>query len=676
MRPGVDPLHALAEVLLPLIEPELSGVALVEKRTELAEKLKSAKTPLWDLVAEALRHQKGTDRLLLVVDQWEELYTQCEDSVTRQRFIEELLAATARKQSPLSVVLTVRSDFYTHLLQNRALLDQLQDGRLDLGPMTRNELREAIAKPAANVGLTFQDGLVDRLLDDGGDEPGNLPLLEFALQELWKRRNASQMTHAAYEALGRLSGAIATRAEEVYRNLDPAEQAAAPLLFRRLVRAGTKTEEDTRRRADLRSLDEATQRVVRRLADERLLVTTHAATSDETSTETVEVAHEELLRRWGRLKQWVDTDRKFLQWRGRLAPSLEQFQRDPNSALLRYGALSEARQFYPARKAELEDAERAFVSDSIKAERRRKLMLYGSLGMAVFVVCGIAVGIGLWRDIPTVDAAIISLPETPPKNVPGFLKDLAKQPQYASRQLQEAYRANDDDQARLRLAYGLIAVGAVPKVDDEVATFVLGRLADAPEDDNANLVDALARLSELCGREQVLEELLRRASQASAKEQRTRTRYSLAALSLREMKAADQLRISDGDPTGRTRFIQNFPAWPIDLTHLCQSLRQMTDPDIRSGLCTALGGIDLAWRSAAERQLLRDEMWHWYQKAPDSGTHSAAGWALRQWKLTPPKLKPSAPQVADERPLKDHPWYVNSLEMKMVGIPADVYRIG
>jgi formylglycine-generating enzyme required for sulfatase activity len=141
------------------------------------------------------------------------------------------------------------------------------------------------------------------------------------------------------------------------------------------------------------------------------------------------------------------------------------------------------------------------------------------------------------------------------------------------------------------------------------------------------------------------------------------------------MKAADQLRISDGDPTGRTRFIQYFPAWPIDLTHLCRSLRQMTDPDIRSGLCMALGGIDFASRSAAEKQLLRDEMWHWYQKAPDSGTHSAAGWALRQWKLTPPKLKPSAPQVADERPLKDHPWYVNSLAMKIVGIPADVYRI-
>ena len=264
---------------------------------------------------------------------------------------------------------TVRSDFYGELLQDRQLLDRLLDGKVDLGPMTSEELRQAITQPAETVGLTFQDGLVDRLLADAGEEPGHLPLLEFALEGLWERSEGGRLTHQAYETLGRLSGAIAARAEAVFSELTPTEQAAAPGLFRRLVRAGTKTEEDTRRRADLRSLDEASQGVVRLLANKRLLVTARAG-SEDTSHETVEVAHEALLRRWSRLREWVDADRKFLQWRGRLAPLLEQYQRDPESALLRHGALREARQFYPARRTEMEEAEATFVAASFDAERR------------------------------------------------------------------------------------------------------------------------------------------------------------------------------------------------------------------------------------------------------------------------------------------------------------------
>ena len=120
----------------------------------------------------------------------------------------------------------VRSDFYGELLQDGPLLDQLRDGMIHLGPMNREELRCAIEQPAENVGLSFQAGLVERLLADARDEPGRLPLLEFALEELWKRHDRGDLTHAAYDDLGQLSGAIATRAEVVYQQLDEAEQAS------------------------------------------------------------------------------------------------------------------------------------------------------------------------------------------------------------------------------------------------------------------------------------------------------------------------------------------------------------------------------------------------------------------------------------------------------------------
>ncbi|MEJ7595516.1 MAG: TIR domain-containing protein, partial [Planctomycetaceae bacterium] len=112
MIPKDNPLHSLADVFLPLVEPDLSGIDLIEKRNALAEKLEHRRVPLWDLAVEGLRQQKGTQRLLLVVDQWEEIYTNCKSETQRHRFIEELLDATSRTGSPLSVVFTVRWDFY------------------------------------------------------------------------------------------------------------------------------------------------------------------------------------------------------------------------------------------------------------------------------------------------------------------------------------------------------------------------------------------------------------------------------------------------------------------------------------------------------------------------------------------------------------------------------------
>ena len=141
--------------------------------------------------------------------------------------------------------------------------------------MTRSELERAITAPAEKVGLRFEPGLVERILDDVGEEPGNLPLLEFVLKRLWEDRRGGQLLHEAYESMGRLEGAIATKAEEVFGGLAPAEQQAAQRVFLQLVRPGQGAE-DTRRRARLADIGEGSQPVVKRLADERLLVTAPA----------------------------------------------------------------------------------------------------------------------------------------------------------------------------------------------------------------------------------------------------------------------------------------------------------------------------------------------------------------------------------------------------------------
>src|SRR5262249_44031981 len=152
------------------------------------------------------------------------------------RFIDLVLDACS--VAPLTVVLTLRGDFYGRALEYRPLADRLDHGVVNLGPMTSDELARAIREPAAKVGLEFEDGLVERILDDVGSEPGNLPLLEFLLEGLWQRRAQGRLTHGDYEALGGVAGAIVTRADAEFHRLDPDQQLAARRFLVRLVAPG------------------------------------------------------------------------------------------------------------------------------------------------------------------------------------------------------------------------------------------------------------------------------------------------------------------------------------------------------------------------------------------------------------------------------------------------------
>ena len=204
--PGERPLRALAAALVGLLEPELTERFVEVAR--LAEGLASGAVELADVVAGVLERQRGTDRLLLVVDQWEELYALTTDNAARRGFIDALLAAT-EGQSPLTVVLTMRGDFVGTALGYRPLSDRLQGAQVNLSTMTAEETERAMTEPARKVGLEFEPGLVTRILDDIGDEPGTLPLLEFVLAELWRDRARGRMLHSTYEAIGGVRGAMA-----------------------------------------------------------------------------------------------------------------------------------------------------------------------------------------------------------------------------------------------------------------------------------------------------------------------------------------------------------------------------------------------------------------------------------------------------------------------------------
>jgi hypothetical protein len=397
--PTDRPLASLPAALLPSLEPDLSEVDRLAEVNKLAAQLADGSVALRDVTDRVLAKQRGTDQLLLFADQWEELYTLCPDEQVRRVFAAQLMEAAAA--GPVSVVLTMRGDFFGRALADRALSDRLQDAVVTIGPMTRGELAETIVKPAEAVGLGFEAGLAETILDDVGEEPGSLPLLEFLLEALWKERRGTLLHYDAYHRLGRVPGAIAHRAEELFeRGLTKAEQQTAQRLLIRMVRPGEGVE-DTRQRAAMPEADPVAEATIRKLADARLVVTERDAASGR---ETVEVAHEALIRGWQRLRGWVDQDREFLRTRERIAAQARLWEDEgkPSDRLLTPGRpLAEGEDLLAKRRADLElplieyieaSAESARANETHRRRRTRAVMV----AMALITLLAIGGGVIAW----------------------------------------------------------------------------------------------------------------------------------------------------------------------------------------------------------------------------------------------------------------------------------------
>jgi energy-coupling factor transporter ATP-binding protein EcfA2 len=385
MVPGDRPLQNLAAVMVSFLEPDLPEVDRLKEIGKLADSFQSGEIKLRDAVSRVLEKQPGTDRFMLLVDQWEELYTLTRDESVRGRFIDELLDATTL--GPLSVVLTLRGDFYRDVLSYRPLSDRVQPAIVNISPLTLPELRQAIEKPAEKLRLQFQSGLVDRILDEVEQQPGSLFLLEFLLEQLWKRRDDGLLTHAAYESLGKLQGAIATHAEAVYKTLTSTEQDIARRVFSRLVRPGTESAdaslELTRRRISFADLGQDSLIVVRKLANEHLIVT---GRNDATGEDIVDLVHEALISEWSRLKSWINDDLMFLTWRDRLRTVMSLSARTgrQDSSLLRGHLLTEALEWLRKREADLNYSEERFIKSSLE-DRKGDIKQKVLVAIAVFV---------------------------------------------------------------------------------------------------------------------------------------------------------------------------------------------------------------------------------------------------------------------------------------------------
>lgn len=350
-RPSAAPLDYLAEVLPKQLAPGLSLKEEAEFIGECRRKLSLGIDGIRNAVTAlaSVNADEHSSHILLVADQFEEIFTATTDRRIRGLYIDALLAASRVDSAvPVHLVLVLRADFYAHCLDHEGLSRCLAANAYNVPRMSPDRLREGIEKRLALAGGAAETGLIDALLQDVGSEPGNLALLEHVLGLLWESKNANRiLANQAYTDVGRLRGALGQHADQVYHSLaDPEQKTLAQKVFLDLVQLGEGAQ-DTRRRArksDLYSLGsaEALERVLARLISARLI-----ASGLEGEHTFIEISHEALIREWPALRRWVAENREQLALARRLQQAAEEWDtlaHDPG-ALLQGARLAQAREW-------------------------------------------------------------------------------------------------------------------------------------------------------------------------------------------------------------------------------------------------------------------------------------------------------------------------------------------
>ncbi len=424
---------ALARGVLPLPDAAVPGVVMF---TPTATPYRT----LLDRLAEALERPPAAPSggpaaspvgrarhgpVVVIVDQFEEVFTRCRDEAERERFVRLLcdLSTGWNGEPPAAlVVLGVRADHLERCRAYPGLAAALQTGRLDLGAMRPDELREAITRPATAAGLELEPGLVELLLRDvgasaDGYDPGALPLLAQALLATWQQRSGRTLTVAGYQLAGGVHGAAVTVAERAYASLRSADRDRARRLLLRLVQVG----EDgrlTRHRV-------ARARLLRHVPDAVAVLDAFARARVVTLDEHhVELTHEALLEGWPRLRGWIDADRAGLRMRQRLTEAAEAWEQDGRDPchLYRGTPLTAALEWAadPRHRHVLSAMERAFLQASARAADRDTPRRYGRLLRRLITMMALVLSAAI--TVSSAPAHLVSRTETRPRpTAPGGL---------------------------------------------------------------------------------------------------------------------------------------------------------------------------------------------------------------------------------------------------------------
>jgi WD40 repeat protein/serine/threonine protein kinase/DNA-binding XRE family transcriptional regulator len=409
--PGSNPLQELEVALLKIA---------VHPSSRLIEKLKKDRRGLLRAVDRCLPDNPAVE-LVIVIDQFEELFTLVQEEATRTHILDNLVTATLDEHSRVRIVLTLRADFLDRPL-NYVDFGELMRQRTEFVlPLTMDELEKAIVSPAERVGLKIEAGVVSAILHDLGDQPGSLPLLQYALTELFEKRQGNTVTKTVYQSVGGVLGALGRRAEDVFTGLDSVSQNAACQLFLRLITLGEGVEDTRRRvlRSELESLaKQETNETGSGLTEVNLVLDAFGKArllsfdrDPLTRESTVEIAHEALIHKWARLRDWLAESREELRIHRQLTlVSREWANAHQDSGFLATGTrLAQFEAMAAGLELALNEEERAYLYASIAEHQRwesertaqqRRMLLLQRAFMGVLVVF-LVVAVVLWSQART-----------------------------------------------------------------------------------------------------------------------------------------------------------------------------------------------------------------------------------------------------------------------------------
>jgi len=375
--PGAHPIEAMARRLNPLLAEK---VGASESLAMLMDSLRATRQML-QIIDLTLLDMSDDARLVLVIDQFEEVFTRTSET-ERTQFLEVIRIAATVVTSRAQFIITMRADFFGELSHYPDLANLFErDNLLIVTEMTTANLLRAIEGPAQAVGLRFEQGLVDRILDDVQTEPGSLPLLQAALNELFKRRQANRLMHEAYDAIGGVRQALARHAESIFTGLNATQQDMMRRILLRLVEV-SESGEATRRRVprselDIQDTPEDMQEAVIEILtspDARLIVANREITlRDEEPVTTLQVSHEALIREWDRFQTWVSASLDDLKYETELRKAADNWDTNnrDDAYLLRGKRLTRA-EVWIEDNHQVTDLQRDFINASIAADVARR----------------------------------------------------------------------------------------------------------------------------------------------------------------------------------------------------------------------------------------------------------------------------------------------------------------
>lgn len=380
-RPDAQPMRNLAAAFIPENSTQLDRAEALGRAEGL---LREGSVGLQRLV-----EASSSPRTLLVIDQFEEVFTQCNQETERLEFFECLMGALPELENKLCLVIVMRSDFVGKCLAQDyvGLAQRVQKNIVSVLPLTEEELKSVIYKPAEKIGLSVDPDLVTVIVEDTKGAPGSLPLLQYTLKSLWQRKVDGRLRLSDYLALGGLKGTLNQKATDVYHRLDDTEKRTVQHIFQQLTHIEEGTE-DTRRRVFIENLiaeplhsAQQVQSVVNTLSNSknRLLVTSEVVGKGENFEHRaiVDVAHEALIRHWQLLRQWIEQNRDLLRQQRRIEASaaIWQDQEQSRGYLLQGIPLTEAIQLRKRQSdaLPLSESAKVFIQKSARYRIRSRL---------------------------------------------------------------------------------------------------------------------------------------------------------------------------------------------------------------------------------------------------------------------------------------------------------------